>query len=239
MVTTNLYGQPIGAELAAWAPCPRPPRVILEGRYCRLEPLDPDRHARELYAANGESPDDRFWTYLPQGPFSSFDLYEAWLRQVAPGEDPLFFVLRDYRDGLAAGIASYLRIDPAVGSIEVGHINFAPRLQKTRAATEVIYLMIANAFDTLGYRRFEWKCDSLNAPSRAAALRFGFTFEGIFRQATVYKGRNRDTAWFSIIDQEWPALKEAYLAWLSPENFDESGAQRKRLGDLVEEVRGR
>ena len=235
MIKTNLYGQPVGADLTGWTPRPRPSRTVLEGHYCRLEPLDPDRHAAELYAANGEASDDRFWTYLPQGPFPSFEAYEAWLRQVHAGQDPHFYAIRGIEDGLAVGIASYLRIDPAVGSIEVGHINFSPRLQKTPAATEALYLLMANAFETLGYRRYEWKCDSLNAPSRAAALRLGFTFEGIFRQATIYKGRSRDTAWFSIIDSEWPALKRAYLAWLAPENFDEAGQQRRRLGDLIKE----
>jgi len=235
MIKTNLYGQPVGADLTGWAPRPRPSRTVLEGRYCRLEPLDPDRHAAELYAANSEAEDDRFWTYLPQGPFPSFEAYEAWIRQVHAGRDPHFYAIRRAEDGQAVGIASYLRIDPAVGSIEVGHLNFSPRLQKTPAATEALYLMMANAFETLGYRRYEWKCDSLNAPSRAAALRLGFTFEGIFRQATIYKGRSRDTAWFSIIDSEWPALKRAYLVWLAPENFDEAGQQRRRLGDLIKE----
>ena len=235
MTKTNIHGQPVGTDLTGWTPRPRPSRTALEGRYCRLEPLDPERHAAELHAANGEAVDDRFWTYLPQGPFPSLESYVAWLRQAAAGEDPHFYAIRRREDGLAVGIAAYLRIDPAAGSIEVGHINFSPRLQRTRAATEALYLLAANAFETLGYRRYEWKCDSLNAPSRAAALRLGFTFEGIFRQATIYKGRNRDTAWFSIIDSEWPALKDAYLAWLAPENFDDAGRQRRRLGDLIEE----
>lgn len=232
MITTNPYGQPVGADLADWAPRARPPHAILEGRYCRLEPLDPARHAPELHAANEEAPDGRFWTYLAQGPFSTLAAYQAWLEQASAGQDPLFYALRDLSDGRAAGLMAYLRIDPAAGSIEVGHLNFSPRLQKTRAATEALFLMMSHAFDSLGYRRYEWKCDALNGPSRAAALRLGFTFEGIFRQATVYKGRSRDTAWFSIIDQEWPALKEAYLAWLAPENFDAAGRQVKRLGEL-------
>jgi RimJ/RimL family protein N-acetyltransferase len=235
MMKINIHGQPVGAELPGWTPRPRPSRTALEGRHCRLEPLDPERHAAELHAANGEAADDRFWTYLAQGPFPSLESYAEWLRQVSAGQDPHFYAIRRHEDGLAAGIAAYLRIDPAAGSIEVGHINFSPRLQRTRAATEALYLLMANAFETLGYRRYEWKCDSLNVPSRDAALRLGFTFEGIFRQATVYKGRNRDTAWFSIVDGEWPALKQAYLAWLAPENFDETGRQRRRLGDLIEE----
>ena len=234
--TTNQYGQPVGPSLPDWTPRPRPPRVFLEGRYCRLEPLDADRHVAELYAANDEAPDDRLWTYLPIERPTLPEAYQAWLKQVAAGEDPLFFVIRDLASGLAVGLFSYLRIDPAVGSIEIGHINFSPRLQKTRAATVALYLMAENVFETLGYRRYEWKCDSLNEPSRAAALRLGFTFEGLFRQATVYKGRTRDTAWFSIIDREWPALKQAYLAWLALENFDEAGRQVKRLEELKSDV---
>lgn len=227
--TTNQYGQPIGPALPDWTPRPRPPRAVLEGRYCRLEPLDPARHAAELFAANGEAPDDRLWTYLPYEPFATLDSYREWQERMALSEDPLFFALRDLADGKAAGIAAYLRIDPVMGSIEVGHLNFSPRLQKTRAATEAQFLLADNAFTTLGYRRYEWKCDSLNAPSRAAALRLGFTYEGLFRQAVVYKGRSRDTAWFSITDREWPAIRQAYLDWLAPENFDEEGRQRRKL----------
>lgn len=231
MTKMNEYGQAVGDDLPGWSPRPRSSRTVLEGRFCRLEPLDPERHAADLYAANGEAADDRAWTYLAYGPFPSLESYIAWMRQVYAGDDPHFYAI--CRDGVAVGIASYLRIDPAVGSIEVGHLNFSPRLQRTPAATEALYLLMANAFDTLGYRRYEWKCDSLNAPSRTAALRLGFTFEGLFRQATIYKGRNRDTAWFSIVDGEWPALKQAYLAWLAPENFDEAGQQRRRLGDFI------
>ncbi len=229
MSKTNDYGQPIGADLPDWTPRPRPSRTILEGRFCRLEPLDPERHAAELHAANSE---DRNWTYFVYGPFPSLESYTAWMRQAVTGEDPHFYAIRRKSDGLAAGVSAYLRIDPAVGSIEVGHLNFSPLLQRTPASTEALYLMMANAFETLGYRRYEWKCDSLNAPSRAAAQRLGFTFEGIFRQATVYKGRNRDTAWFSILDGEWPALKQAFLAWLAPENFDQEGRQRRRLEEF-------
>ncbi len=232
--TINIFGQPVGAAVADWAPRPRPSRTPLEGVYCRVEPLDAAVHAAELYAANSEAEDGRFWTYLGMEPFPSLESYRSWLTQMAAGEDPLFFAIRDRRDGRAAGVFSYMRLDPAMGVIELGNVNFAPRLQRTRVATEAIFLMLENAFEQLGYRRFEWKCDSLNAPSRAAALRLGFTYEGMFRQATVYKGRNRDTTWFSIIDREWPALKRAYRAWLAPENFDEEGRQRARLSDLFE-----
>lgn len=226
---TNAFGQPIGPSLPDWTPRPRPPRVFLEGRYCRVEPLDPARHAADLYAANEEAPDGRLWTYLSVGPFASFDSYREWLERASASEDPLFFAVIDGSDGKACGLAAYLRIDPAMGAIEIGHLNFSPRLQKTRAATEAQFLLADNALTTLGYRRYEWKCDSLNAPSRAAALRLGFTFEGIFRQAVVYKGRSRDTAWFSITDGEWPARRQAFLDWLAPENFDEQGRQRRKL----------
>lgn len=236
MIKTNSHGQPVGEDVPGWTPRAGPARLVLEGRHCRLEPLDADRHAAEIHSANCEAGDDRNWTYFGYGPFSSLESYQAWMRQASAGEDPLFFAIRDLASGLAVGIAAYLRIDPAAGSIEVGHLQFSPRLQRTAAATEALYLMMAHAFETLGYRRYEWKCDSLNAPSRAAAQRLGFTFEGIFRQATIYKGRNRDTAWFSILDGEWPRLKRAFLAWLAPENFDETGRQRRRLADLIEET---
>lgn len=236
--TINKFGQPIGPALADWTPCPRPSRITFDGDYCRVEPLDPARHAAELHDANGEAADGRLWTYLPHEPWASPQAYRAWVEQAAASEDPLFFAIRDRRDGRAAGLFAYLRIDPTVGSIEIGHINFSPRLQRTRAATEALYLMLKQAFQTLGYRRFEWKCDSLNAPSRAAALRLGFTFEGIFRQATVYKGRSRDTAWFSITDGEWPALEQGYRAWLAADNFGADGNQRRRLGEMIDCFRG-
>jgi len=232
----NQYGQPIGPALAGWTPPSRPSRVSLEGAYCLVEPLDPEHHAAELHEANGEAADGRFWTYLSHEPFASLEPYQAWMRQAIAGEDPLFFAVRDRRDGRTAGLFAYMRIDETAGSIELGHVNFSPRLQRTRIATEAVFLMLAHAFETLGYRRFEWKCDSLNAPSRSAALRFGFTFEGIFRQATIYKGRSRDTAWFSILDSEWPALAKAYRAWLAPDNFDEEGRQFVPLGCARREI---
>ena len=177
----------------------------------------------------------RMWTYLPYGPFDSFEIYRAWLEEMSRRSDPLFFAIIDRGTDQAVGLASYLRIDPAAGSIEVGHLHYSPLLQRTPAATEAMFLMMERAL-TMGYRRYEWKCDSLNAPSRAAALRLGFSFEGIFRQATVVKGRNRDTAWFAAIDREWPALKEAFQRWLAPENFDADGKQRERLSDLTRRV---
>ena len=179
-------------------------RVPLDGEYCRLAPLDPDQHAAPLFAAFGAEADARGWTYLAYGPFEDAASYRAWLLAHATTDDPLFFTIIDKSDGQPAGVASYLNINPAAGSIEVGHLYFAPRLRRSRAATEALYLLMKNAFE-LGYRRYEWKCNALNAPSRAAAERLGFTFEGLFRQAAVVKGRNRDTAWYSILDKEWPA----------------------------------
>jgi RimJ/RimL family protein N-acetyltransferase len=228
----NEYGQPIGAAVEGWAPPPRPPRQPLVGQYCRVEPLEADRHAADLHAANSAAADSRDWTYLAYGPFDSMESYTAWVQRICLGDDPLFHAIVDSATGKAIGVASYLRIEPASGSIEVGHINYSPALQRTRAATEAMYLMMRRVFE-LGYRRYEWKCDALNARSRAAAQRYGFSYEGIFRQATVYKGRNRDTAWYAAIDSEWPALQAAFVQWLDPANFGQDGRQRVRLADLT------
>ncbi|MEO7913230.1 MAG: GNAT family protein [Roseiflexaceae bacterium] len=231
-MTVNALGQPIGFAVAGWATPPRPPREPIHGRYCRVEPLDSARHAADLFAANRAAIDPRDWTYLAYGPFESMEEYQDWIQRVCLGDDPLFHAIIDSATDKAVGVASFLRIEPGSGSIEVGHINFSPLLQRTPAATEAMYLMMQRAFE-LGYRRYEWKCDALNARSRAAAQRYGLSFEGIFRQATVYKGRNRDTAWYAAIDQEWPALQAAFLQWLDPANFDQSGQQRVRLADLT------
>jgi RimJ/RimL family protein N-acetyltransferase len=228
----NSFGQPIGFPIPDWHPMPRPPREPLIGRYCRVEPLDPARHAAELYAANALDQEGKNWTYLPIEPFRTYASYVAWLWSIYAGDDPLFHAIVDQSTGKAVGVASYLRIDPKMGSIEVGHINYSPLLQRTVAATEAMFLLMARVFE-LGYRRYEWKCDSLNAPSRAAAQRLGFSYEGIFRQALVYKGRNRDTAWYASIDSEWPALKAAFQSWLDPANFDAAGQQRIRLSELT------
>jgi len=227
----NELGQPIGAEVPGWTPRPRPPRIVMHGRYCRVEPLDPARHAAELHEANSLDREGRMWTYLFSGPFASFDDYRAWLEAKQGSEDPLFFAFVDAASGRAVGLGSYLRIDPSNGTVEVGHLQFSPRLQRTAAATEAMYLMMKTAFD-LGYRRYEWKCDALNAGSRRAAERLGFRFEGVFRQAIVYKGRSRDTAWYSVTDKEWPVLEAAFRAWLDPGNFDAGGRQRRSLVDL-------
>lgn len=230
---TNALGQPIGAPVPGWEKRPLPPRTPMEGRTCRLEPLDPNRHAEELFEAMSLDMEGRNWTYLAIGPFAAFGDFRAWLDKMAAGSDPLFHAVIDRATSRAVGVASYLRIEPANGVIEVGHIHFSPLLQGTPMATEAMFLMMQRVFDELGYRRYEWKCDSRNAPSRAAAARLGFQYEGLFRQALVYKGRNRDTAWFSIIDGEWPRLRAAFERWLSPANFDAEGRQRERLSDLT------
>jgi RimJ/RimL family protein N-acetyltransferase len=232
LVEVNALGQPLGSRVDGWKPPPPPPREPMAGRTCRLEPLDVDRHAADLHAANALDADHRNWTYLPYGPFVTLDDYIAWLSRVATVADPQFYAIVDLATGAATGVASYLRIDPAAGSIEVGHINYSPKLQRTIAATEAMYLMMRRAFE-LGYRRYEWKCNVLNVPSRAAALRLGFSYEGIFRQARVDKGRNRDTAWYAMIDHEWPALDRAFKKWLDPSNFDAQGRQLMALSALT------
>ena len=228
----NELGQPVGAPLPDWRRPPRPPREAMQGRFCRLEALDPARHADDLHRANALDADARHWTYLPYGPFADLAAYREWMRESCLGDDPLFFAVVDLATGRAAGVASWLRVDPANGSIEVGHLRFSSLLQRRPAATEAMYLMMRRAFE-LGYRRYEWKCDALNAPSRAAALRLGFSYEGIFRQATVIKRRSRDTAWFAVTDGDWPALEAAFRRWLDPANFDAEGRQRVRLSALT------
>jgi RimJ/RimL family protein N-acetyltransferase len=230
---TNHLSQPIGYPLPDWSPRPRPSRAPIEGRTCRIEPIDVERHAADLFEANALDREGRNWTYLAYGPFADLGGYRAWMTSACLGDDPLFHTIVDRASGRAVGVASFLRIDPPAGVIEVGHINYSPRLQRAPAATEAMYLMMRRVFDELGYRRYEWKCDALNTPSRAAAERLGFRFEGIFRQATIYKKRNRDTAWYSIVDKEWPALKAAFERWLDPKNFDSEGRQRARLSALV------
>jgi len=231
------FGDPIGFEVPDWSPRPWPPRTPMLGIYGRVEPVDPDRHAVDLHAANSLDPDGRNWTYLSREGFAELEAYRDWLVTMTEADDPVLHAIVDESTGKAVGVAAYMRIDPAMGAIEVGNLNFSPLLQRTRLATEAMFLMMRRAFDELGYRRYEWKCDSLNAPSRRAAERLGFSFEGIFRQAIVYKGRNRDTAWFSIVDREWPALRGAFEQWLSTSNFDDSGRQRRRLADLIERAR--
>lgn len=231
----NHLGQQIGLPVPDWKPPPFPSRQPMHGRFCCIEPLDPAKHGQQLFDANALEAEGRSWTYLPYGPFDSLDDYMTWLSQSASTSDPLFFAFVDSMTGKAVGIGSYLRIDPRHGSIEVGHLNFSPLLQRRPAATEAMYLMMKYAFG-LGYRRYEWKCNALNWPSRRAAQRLGLSFEGVFRQAAVYKGRNRDTAWYAAIDEEWPQLQRAFLRWLNPSNFDENGAQRSSLASMTVEV---
>jgi RimJ/RimL family protein N-acetyltransferase len=230
----NDQGQPIGFPLPDWQGCSRPRAEVMQGRLCRLEPIDADKHGSELYTAFGKDRDGRNWTYLPYGPFLSQAELCEWIETSCLGDDPLFFSVIDLASEAAVGVASYLRIEPAVGVIEVGHIHFSPLMQGRPIATEVMYLMMRQVFDFYGYRRYEWKCDALNQPSCAAATRLGFLFEGIFRQATLYKRRNRDTAWYSILDREWPAARSAFEAWLDPANFDANGSQRQRLATLMQ-----
>ena len=230
---TNALGQPIGEPLPGWVARPFPPRTPMEGRFARLEPIDAARHTDELFDAFAESKDGRIWTYIAYGPFATKDALRALLAEREKVEDPMMYAIRDRRLDRALGVATHMRIDPPAGVIEVGGITYGPALQRTPVSTEAMFLMMRRAFDELGYRRYEWKCDALNAPSRAAAKRLGFRFEGVFKQATVYKGRNRDTAWFSIVDSEWPALRDAFTRWLAPDNFDATGGQRVRLSELT------
>jgi RimJ/RimL family protein N-acetyltransferase len=229
----NHLGQPVGFPVEGWTARARPPLTPVAGRYCRVEPLDPGRHARDLFAAYSEDREGRMWTYLPWGPYADFDDFLAGTEAGLRRENFITYAVIDTASGKAAGVASYLNINLSAGSIEVGGIAYSPALQRRPAGTEAMFLMMRRACDELGYRRYEWKCNSLNAPSRGAAERYGFRFEGIFRQADVVKGRNRDTAWFSITDREWPAIKAAFERWLDPGNFDGDGRQRERLSSLT------
>ena len=224
-------GLPIGYPIPDWEPCRPPAREVMEGRYCRLEPLNLDEHSCELYNAISTDEDGASCAYLAYGPFESFEDYRHWLSGCLQS-DPLFFAIRPNGVGKVLGLASYVNIDLLNGCIEVGHLYFPGRLKRTPAATEAMYLMMQQAFD-LGFRRYSWKCDSLNAASRAAAERLGLSYEGVFRHANIYNGRNRDTAWFAAIDSEWPALRRAFETWLNPSNFDAARNQRKRLSDLT------
>jgi len=232
----NHLGQPIGEALDGWAPPPMPPHTPMTGRLCVLSPVSP-ADARALWDAFSLDTEGRNWTYLSNGPYGDYAGFEAWVQVASASVDPQFYtvVARGAEAAAAdvpAGVASYLRISPSMGTIEVGHIHFSPLLQHTPAATEAMYLMMRRVFE-MGYRRYEWKCDALNAPSRRAAQRLGFSFEGVFRQAVVVKGRSRDTAWYACIDREWPALRAAYEQWLDPGNFDEQGRQRVSLSPLT------
>lgn len=230
-VPAPITGLPIGPEVASH-PAPRPERRLLAGRFVRLEPLDPARHGDSLWAESHGPDRDRIWQYLFEPPFADRAAFQAHLERKAASEDPLFFAVADQATGRALGYQTLMRIDTAHRCIEVGNVMYGTGLQRTPGATEAQYLFARHVFDDLGYRRYEWKCNALNAPSRVAAERLGFTFEGIFRQHLIIKGRNRDTAWFSMLDREWPAVRAAFAAWLAPDNFDAQGRQRRRLQDL-------
>lgn len=231
-MNTQTFPLPVGAPLPNWQGCPPPAGVVLTGQECRLEPLDAARHADALFEAYRQAPDDRDWLYLPVGPFPDVETYRAYARQNARETDPLHFAIVSLSTGLPVGTIALMRQQPRHGVVEVGFVTFSPALQRSRIATEAQFLLMSHVFDQLGYRRYEWKCDSLNQRSRNAAERLGFQYEGTFRQVVVYKGRNRDTAWFSIIDKEWPVVKAAFEHWLAPANFDAQGRQIRRLQDI-------
>lgn len=228
----NCFGQPVGSPLDNWHPRPSPQPLSFQGRTCRLEPFATDQHAEALYQAYAQAADGRDWTYMFAGPFDSEADYLKHAEQMAQSRDPLHFTVIDCRSEKPVGTLALMRIVPEHGVMEVGHVAFSPQLQRTVMATEAHYLLMRYAFDILGYRRYEWKCDSCNQPSRRAATRLGFQFEGTFRQAIVYKGRSRDTCWFSIIDSDWPQVKQGLERWLAADNFTAGGEQRKTLEQL-------
>jgi len=228
---------PLGEKLD-WKPVQRPTSTSLRGSHVTVRPVDAEDDAVPLFSvSHPPDGDPGIWTYLPDGPYESSDHLRQTLTWAETSEDPLYFTLVRLADQRPLGLASYLRITPELGVIEIGHIWFGVPLQRTTAATEAIYLMAHHAFEDLGYRRLEWKCNALNAASQRAAERFGFTFEGVFRKHQVVKGRNRDTAWYAITDVEWPAIRRGFQAWLAPENMDDEGRQRRSLGNLIEEAR--
>jgi RimJ/RimL family protein N-acetyltransferase len=229
---------PLGDEVD-WKPVQPPARAPLRGSHVLVRPILADTDAEPLFAVSHlPDGDPAIWTYLPDGPYENPEQLRSVLAWASTAQDPVYFTLASLPDEQPLGMAAYLRITPEVGVIEIGHIWFGQRLQRTSAATEAIYLLARHAFDDLGYRRLEWKCNALNAASRRAAQRFGFTFEGVFRKHLVVKGRNRDTAWYAITDDEWPAIRSGFEAWLAPENFDGKGRQKFALGDLIGERRG-
>ncbi len=229
----NELGQPIGDEVAGWTGVDWPSRTSMEGRFCRIEPLATEHHLSDLFEAYSDDADGKLWTYMVDGPFRSIDDLRKWMEPASASDDPFFHAVVDLATGKAVGMAAYMRIKPQIGVIEVGSISYSTRLQRTPMATEVMFLMMRRVFNELGYRRYEWKCDSLNAASRRAAERLGFTFDGLFGQAIVYKGRNRDTAWYSILDCDWPPIEKAYVNWLNAANFDEDGQQKRKLQELI------
>jgi RimJ/RimL family protein N-acetyltransferase len=222
--------RPVGPAVDPLPPGTKPDMRPLPGRWIRLEAVSAAKHARDLHDSfAGNDPHGHVWTYLAYGPWESFEVFEEWLKGREASRDPWFYAFIRRDTGKACGMGSFMRADPANGVIEIGHIWMSPGLQQTRESTEAIFLMIRHCFDDLGVRRLEWKCDALNAPSRRAAERLGFAFEGIFRQHFIVKGRNRDTAWYAMLDKDWPRVRTAFETWLKPENFDASGRQKAKL----------
>lgn len=231
----NKSNQKIGKDVHNWKEVPYPEKKVMQGKSCRIEPLSINTHAKDLYNACCLDSELDLWTYLPYGPFENFESYIKWIEISCLGDEPLFYAIVDQKTNKAIGLASYLRIDPKNGSIEVGHICFSKVLSQTHSATEAMYLMMKHVFE-LGYRRYEWKCNALNIPSRNAAKRLGFSYEGIFRQAAVIKGKNRDTAWYAAIDSEWTEIRKALETWLDDTNFNTEGQQNRRLSDLTKNI---
>ena len=230
---------PVGPTLMKFPSGKPPVHGSLKGRYVTLELVDPKRHAHRLYEqSHVDEATKQLWTYMPYGPWASEAEFTAWLESQAPLTEPQFYTVIDVATGDPKGMVSFLNIRPTQGVIEVGHIWYVPEAQRTRIPAEAMYLMFRHVFDELGYRRLEWKCDALNAPSRSAAFRFGFRFEGIFRQHIIYKNRNRDTAWYAMMDHEWPAVRANFERWLEPSNFDANGRQKSSLGDANRKLTG-
>ena len=232
-VRRNEHGQLIGMALPNWTGTQHPGHKGMTGRYARLISLDPLIHTKDLFDAFGKDRAGEIWTYNFIGPFNTASSLRTWIEGASGVDAQPYFAVIDQETGKASGIASFMRIQPEHGVIEIGGITFSPNLQRKRIATEAIYLMMRRAMTELGYRRLEWKCDALNTPSRAAAERFGFSFEGVLQQAVTYKGRNRDTAWFALLDREWAPVERGFQAWLAPKNFDECGRQHNKLSDLI------
>lgn len=231
----NHYGQPIGLDVPDWDGCSRPSGETLNGKFCRLEHINPQKHGDSLFEAYQQATDQRDWTYLAVGPFNDRHEFQRYLELQSQSKDPLHYIVVERATGKALGTLALMRIDDKNGVVEVGFVIYSPALKHSRIATEAQYLLMSYALGTLGFRRYEWKCDSLNAASRKAALRLGFQFEGVFRNLVIYKGRTRDTAWFSIIDSEWPRLEQAYNRWLHESNFDHEGKQKTSLSQLTQQ----
>ncbi|WKX26183.1 GNAT family N-acetyltransferase [Tatumella ptyseos] len=237
MTRVNEFQQPIGEPVINWQGAQCPTKTMINGQYCRLEPISMAAHSQALFDAFSQAEDERDWTYLLSGPFHELAEYQIYLSRLETLNDPLHYAIIDLSTQLAVGSIALMRSDPQQGVIEIGSVTYSPQLKRTRLATEAISLLLHYTLRELGYRRVEWKCNAHNHPSRAAALRLGFTYEGLFRQAMVARGHNRDTTWYSIIDSDFPALQVAYQQWLAAENFDQTGQQRQKLGKLIENQR--